>query len=214
MIRNLLRCGATVAFSTACYGAYTYRPLLSTDPTLLDLWPEDEVHWTHRFSRFLALKTVGFACYVFGTKLNKLTISDSDYASLQNAMLHRPLGQGLITVCNHTSTLDDPLLVSCLAGPNFPYNRHRWGICSRELGFEKGSLVSSFLGAGRALPVVRGAGIYQLSMERLRQLLTKGEWIHIFPEGKVWTEASFPVSEGYCLRSGRCSPPGGIRLHA
>ena len=144
--------------SIVSYGAYTYRPLLDTNPDLLSTWPDDEQSFAHKLARFTSLKLIGAGLYIFGTQLNTVTISEEDEKALQDAMLSRPTQQGLITVCNHTSTLDDPMLISSLTGPNFPYQQHRWGICSRELGFAKGNVLHSFLGTGRALPVVRGAG--------------------------------------------------------
>lgn len=39
----------------------------------------------------------------------------------------RPEGQGLITVSNHSSALDDPLLLATIMPPGSPPEAHRWG---------------------------------------------------------------------------------------
>ncbi len=109
-----------------------------------------------------------------------------DSHKLEQYVLHRPVGTPLLTVCNHTSTVDDPLSVSLL----LPYNvvsdpkLTRWGLCAQDICFRT-TLSSLFTYGGKALPLQRGAGLLQPCLERAQQLLDKGDWVHIFPEGKV-----------------------------
>lgn len=41
--------------------------------------------------------------------------------------LARPQGQGMITVCNHSCALDDPLLLATIMPPGTPAEAQRWG---------------------------------------------------------------------------------------
>lgn len=47
------------------------------------------------------------------------------------------------------------------------------------------SLFSSFFRAGQVLPTDRGRGVFQPSLDRSVDLLERGGWVHIFPEGYV-----------------------------
>ncbi len=63
-------------------------------------------------------------------------------------------------------------------------NRMRWGLCAREVCFKK-KFLEPFFHAVKVFPIERGAGVYQPSMQTLQLRFNAGEWVHIFPEGRV-----------------------------
>ncbi len=96
---------------------------------------------------------------------------------------------GLITVSNHASTLDDPFLFCAMLPLSFFFTEHvhervRWSICAREMCY-KSKLLGQFFKSGKTLPVERGKGLYQPVMGVVARAVARGEWVHVFPEGKI-----------------------------
>jgi len=119
--------------------------------------------------------------------LNSTTITGADI--FEHHTVHRPPGTGLITVSNHTSTIDDPFLISTIIPWSFFWTEHshhgnRWSICAKEICY-KNWLLGQFFSSGKTLPIERGAGIEQPVMQIVAREVSKGGWLHIFPEGKV-----------------------------
>eukprot|EP00210_Caulerpa_lentillifera_P006325 g6041.t1 len=105
------------------------------------------------------------------------------------ATTQRDRGLGLITVSNHTSTIDDPALHCALLPASFFFTEHnhgnnRWVTCAEEMCF-RNEFLKQFFMTGKTLPVKRGAGVDQPVMTKLSQLVKKGHWVHVFPEGRV-----------------------------
>ncbi|TPX69813.1 hypothetical protein SpCBS45565_g02171 [Spizellomyces sp. 'palustris'] len=99
---------------------------------------------------------------------------------------HRPV----ITVGNHLSVLDDPMLWGILPWKLLTdQHRMRWSLGAKEICF--GNRVTAwFFGSGRVIPIVRGDGIYQPAMDLAIQKLNKNGWVHIFSEGRVNQEST------------------------
>ncbi|KAG0006499.1 hypothetical protein BGZ65_007321 [Modicella reniformis] len=92
----------------------------------------------------------------------------------------------ILTVTNHASTADDPLIWGAL-----PWKCHldptrtiRYTLGAQELCYPN-KLVSAFFRFGQTVPTIRGIGIYQPAIDKSIDLLRTGRWVHIFPEGKI-----------------------------
>lgn len=136
----------------------------------------------------LTLAVVGlFSKLVVGV-LNRTTVYNR--AGLERA-LGRPPGTPLLTVSNHHSCFDDPglwgaLPLRTLLRPD----RMRWSLAAHDICFT-GPLHTRFFALGRCVPVVRGAGVHQPAMDFMAERLRHGDWVHVFPEGRVNAHKEF-----------------------
>lgn len=117
--------------------------------------------------------------------LNSATVYDNE--KLYKAVYGRPHGQGLITVSNHNSELDDPCMIATISRTALLLDsKHmRWVFCAADVCF-KTAASSAFFSNGKALPLRRGGGIEQPELLAAVRKLDKGDWVHIFPEGRVF----------------------------
>ncbi|KAI9240134.1 hypothetical protein MVEG_10582 [Podila verticillata NRRL 6337] len=92
----------------------------------------------------------------------------------------------ILTVTNHTSTADDPLLWGALPWKCYrtPTKTIRYALGAQELCYPN-KPVGAFFRFGQIVPIVRGNGIYQPAIDKSINLLRSGRWVHIFPEGKI-----------------------------
>ncbi len=131
----------------------------------------------------LVLGTVGLLCKAYLRACTRLTVTNGE--ALLNAIHSRPAKKPLLTVANHTSTIDDPLMFGILPmSILFDSRRMRWSLGAKDIIFTN-PLYTAFFSAGKVIPLERGGSIYQEAMERALGLLNSGEWVHIFPEGSV-----------------------------
>ncbi|WVW83088.1 hypothetical protein I302_105106 [Kwoniella bestiolae CBS 10118] len=107
--------------------------------------------------------------------------------------------RGIVTVCNHNSVCDDPMMWSLMplstyfpfATPSHTCRNSRWTLGASDIMFTK-PLHSKFFNLGQVIETHRGGGIFQPAVDRAVKLLQDGSWIHIFPEGKVNQEPTNP----------------------
>lgn len=155
------------------------------------LWPLPDFNKSHRLWKMgsaFVIPMVGILSKIMANWLNTMTVHNRE--TLLEAIKNRKEGQPLITVSNHHSCLDDPVLWgmldwSCLLNSQIM----RWSAAAQDICFTN-SLHSYFFALGKTFPVVRGDGVYQAGMDFCLERLNSGAWIHFFPEGRVNAETS------------------------
>lgn len=137
---------------------------------------------------------------------------------LRRAITAREKGVPLLTVCNHQSVLDDPAVFAGVLPLRITANPllMRWGLCAEEYCFGTPATASMF-GAGKVFPIKRGRGIFQPALAPMLTKLDQGEWVHLFPEARIWQEVGTPTrdSDGlFASSTGRRVPgaPPGTKL--
>jgi monolysocardiolipin acyltransferase len=136
------------------------------------------------FGNHVAIVTVGALSRVLIRGLNSLQMYRMDV--LYNAIESRPHGQGLLTVSNHRSVADDPIMLSAMMPPRilFRAGSMRWGLCSTDICYQS-SWFARFVMMGKALPITRGVGVGHEFVTAAAEKLARGDWVHIYPEGRV-----------------------------
>ncbi|XP_065166710.1 tafazzin isoform X1 [Atheta coriaria] len=105
--------------------------------------------------------------------------------NILKAIDERPVDVPLITVSNHHSCFDDPGIWGTLNWRNvLRPHKMRWSLAAHDICFTN-STHSQFFMWGQCIPVVRGAGVFQPAVDLCVDLLRRGHWVHVFPEGKV-----------------------------
>ncbi|KAK9069389.1 hypothetical protein SSX86_011292 [Deinandra increscens subsp. villosa] len=135
--------------------------------------------------RKTVIMAVGAFAKAVAVLLNSTSVQNAD--SLLNLVRSRPPGVPLITVSNHMSTLDDPVMWGFKGFPTCNADLQRWVLAAEDICF-KNTVLSYFFRLGKCIPITRGGGIYQEHMTEALELLNSGEWLHTFPQGKVYQE--------------------------
>ncbi|KAI0543862.1 acyltransferase [Xylaria curta] len=105
--------------------------------------------------------------------------------------------RGLLTVCNHISVMDDPLMWGVLP---FKYafnpSNHRWGLGAHDICF-KNDLLGAFFSAGQVLPTHRlhyspHGGVFQPTISQAIRLLSSQPFIRPPADKSLANEVSIP----------------------
>ncbi|KAF8803775.1 hypothetical protein BYT27DRAFT_7108615 [Phlegmacium glaucopus] len=134
----------------------------------------------------LTVTTIGLTCKAF---LNSglCSIQVNGIQTLKDALKNqkRNSGQGIITVSNHISTLDDPVIWGMLPAQYYLSSMTtRWALGASDIMFTN-PVFSTFFSLGQTIETIRGKGIYQAAVDIAIQKVNLGGWVHIFGEGKV-----------------------------
>ncbi|KAJ8588783.1 hypothetical protein M405DRAFT_792596 [Rhizopogon salebrosus TDB-379] len=108
----------------------------------------------------------------------------------------RRRGQGVVTVANHISTLDDPIAWGLL--PTKLYlnsNTIRWTLGASDIMFTN-PVFSAFFRKGQVLETFRGNGIFQPAVDTAIKRLNEGHWVHLFGEGKINQPSNYSRTNG------------------
>lgn len=168
--------------------SYWTLPFSSVDVT----WPLPNFNGKHRLwklSSAFIIPTVGIFSKVMAGWLNRVTVHNR--GPLLEALDRRAPTKPLITVSNHYSCLDDPLLWGLLDLRHLlNAKRMRWSLGANDVCFTN-ELHALFFSLGRTVPIIRGNGVYQKAMDFVLERLNGGDWLHIFPEGGVNVDKEF-----------------------
>ena len=105
--------------------------------------------------------------------------------NLYKALEDRPENTPLITVANHHSCMDEPLIWGCLKVKHLTNSLlMRWAVAAHNICFTR-RFHSWFFAYGKSVPVVRGDGVYQPGVDFMIDRLNEGHWVHLYPEGQV-----------------------------
>ncbi|XP_042450401.1 N-acylphosphatidylethanolamine synthase-like isoform X3 [Zingiber officinale] len=139
--------------------------------------------------RALTILAVGAFAKTVTCFLNSTSVHNPQ--TLIRLVKSRPTGVPLLTVSNHMSTLDDPLIWGFKGFPTMDAKLARWVLAAEDICF-KNKLLSYMFRIGKCIPINRGGGIYQEHMNEALEVLSHGGWLHTFPEGKV-SQLSAPI---------------------
>eukprot|EP00250_Pteridium_aquilinum_P008521 c18011_g1_i1 orf=28-807(+) len=125
------------------------------------------------FPRRLVLKSGSAISKLITSFLN--TTHVHNYDTLGRLVNSRPPGTPLITVSNHMTTLDDPLMWG-IKGLSSDPKLARWVLTADDICFTN-PIFSYFFRLGKCIPITRGAGIYQPHMYEALERLNEGDWV-------------------------------------
>ncbi|KAL4082003.1 acyltransferase-domain-containing protein [Scleroderma yunnanense] len=144
------------------------------------------------------ISTAGLTCKIF---LNSglCSITTSNLSALLDALQCKTrlrLGQGVVTVSNHLSTLDDPIMWGALPARTYLKSRtRRWVLGASDILFTN-PVFSALFRNGQVIESFRGKGVFQPAVDTAVDKLNQGHWVHLFSEGRVCQPTQYPHTCG------------------
>jgi monolysocardiolipin acyltransferase len=181
----------------------SFRGVLRNGENFLNQYSRNEKWWN--FASRLTLAATGYGSkWVLNSLCNPTVEGRNELIEILK-MCHLEK-RGLITVMNHTSVLDEPLVWGMLPGHILGngVNTLRWTLGADNICF-KNKLLGTYFSLGQVLSTKRfGSGPFQGSLDAAVKLLSPSpeyeatnrspgslanegaaQWVHIFPEGFV-----------------------------
>ncbi|KAF5393658.1 hypothetical protein D9757_000297 [Collybiopsis confluens] len=145
----------------------------------------------------VTVSAIGLTCKAFlNSGLCKISVNGLHNLVQALEGDERNHGRGIVTVSNHISTLDDPVTWGVL--PTKYYLRSsrftRWTLGASDIMFTN-PVFATFFRYGQVLETFRGKGIYQPAVGTAIEKLNRGDWIHLFGEGKVNQPNAYHMDE-------------------
>ena len=102
---------------------------------------------------------------------------------------HKKKLRGLLTVVNHNSMLDEPVLMSGLSPISWFLRPDiiRYAVCASDMCFGHFTL-GEFFKTVKVMPLTRSGGLEQNAMKLIVDKLSKGYWLNVFPEGRIYVD--------------------------
>ncbi|EEY53093.1 tafazzin-like protein [Phytophthora infestans T30-4] len=175
-----------VSFGVGAVALYVDAPVADLGDGKYDGGRRTEVfpEWLHDLARVPLFGAATLASKFYLQLLNRTTVEGAELLIQQ--LEQRPKGTALITVSNHSATVDDPAVFANMMPWKYMWPRYgRWSLASQEYCYTKGKLLSTVFFGAKTLPVKRGAGIDHQMIQAIFDKVEEGAWVHVFPEGKI-----------------------------
>ncbi|CAI5739459.1 unnamed protein product [Peronospora destructor] len=177
---------STISIGVSTVALYVDAPVADMGDGKYDGGRRAEVFpkWLHDVARVPLFAAATLGSKFFLTVMNETKVEGVEILIQQ--LEQRPKGAAVITVSNHSATVDDPAVFANMMPWRYVWPwKGRWSLASQEYCYTKGKLVSALFFGAKTLPVKRGAGIDHQMIQAIFDKVEEGSWVHIFPEGKI-----------------------------
>lgn len=166
----------------SCHARMSYKGVVTRGENFLLNYPRDK--WWWKYVSTATIATIAMTSKLFVHGWHAAEVKGIEHFNMAREQAKRD-NRGIVTLMNHVSVLDDPLIWGALPAELWRSNKMRWVLGADNICF-KSKALALFFSLGQVLSTRRfGAGPYQPSLDAAICLLNQGQWMHIFPEGFV-----------------------------